>query len=174
MVEGIQSSESPAPPAAVQGNVPPSPTLFGRADDLDAIDALLREHAVVTIAGAGGIGKTRVALRVASTARVEWPDGRWWVELASVMEGAQVPNSIAAALGMQLPSGAPNEALAMALASRSLLLVLDNCEQLADDIAALIDLLRARAPNVRVLLTSQESLKCRDEHVYRRIARVEP
>ena len=55
----------------------------------------------------------------------------------------------------------------MALASRNLLLVLDNCEHLADDIAALVDLLRARAPNVRLLVTSQESLKCRDEQVYR-------
>jgi predicted ATPase/DNA-binding winged helix-turn-helix (wHTH) protein len=167
VVEGTGPRESPAPPAAVQGNVPASPTLFGRADDLEAIDVLLREHAVVTIVGAGGIGKTRVALRVASTTRVEWPDGRWWVELASVMEGAQLPNSIAAALGIALPSGAPNEALATALSGRNLLLVLDNCEQLADDIAALIDLLRVRAPRVHALLTSQELLKCRDEQVYR-------
>ena len=55
----------------------------------------------------------------------------------------------------------------MALASRNLLLVLDNCEHLADDIAALVAALRARAPNVRLLVTSQELLKCRDEHVYR-------
>ena len=90
------------------------------------------------------------------------------MELAPINEGAQVPNSIAGALGMQLPSGRPpQEALAMALASRNLLLVLDNCEHLADDIASLIDLLRARAPNVRLLVTSQESLKCRDEQVYR-------
>ena len=123
----------------------PRPPLFGRAQDLDAVEALLREHAVVTIVGAGGIGKTCMALVAAASARIELPDGRWWVELAPLTEGAQVPTSIAGALGMQLSSGrSPNEALAMALASKSLLLVLDNCEHLADDIAPLIDLLRAR------------------------------
>ena len=55
----------------------------------------------------------------------------------------------------------------MALASKNLLLVLDNCEHLADDVAALVEFLRERAPNLRLLITSQESLKCRDEQVYR-------
>jgi predicted ATPase len=107
-------------------------------------------------------------LAAAAADRIEWPDGPWWVELAPINEGTQVPSSIAGALGMQLPAGRPpQEALAMALASRHLLLVLDNCEHLADDIVALVELLRARAPNVRVLVTSQELLKCRDEQVYR-------
>jgi predicted ATPase/DNA-binding winged helix-turn-helix (wHTH) protein len=159
----------PAPASAgVPGNLPPSPPLFGRADDLDAVEVLLHEHAVVSIIGAAGIGKTRLALAAAALTNSEYPDGRWWVELAPITERAQVPNSIAAALGMQLPAGRlPLEALATALASRSLLLVLDNCEHLADDIAALIEMLRARAPNVRLLVTSQELLKCRDDQVYR-------
>ena len=157
-----------APISASRGNLPPSPPLFGRAEDLDAVDALVLEHPVVTIVGAGGIGKTRLAMAAAATARVEWPDGRWWVELAPINEGVQVPNAIAGALSIQLPAGRPpQEALAMALATRNLLLVLDGCEHLADDIAALVDLLRAHAPNVRMLVTSQESLKCRDEQIYR-------
>ena len=132
------------------------------------MEALLREHAVVSIVGAAGIGKTRLALAAAVSSNCEYPDGRWWVELAPITEGAQVPNSIAGTLGTQLPSGRPPpEALAIALADRNLLLVLDNCEHVADDIAALVDLLRARAPNVRLLLTSQELLKCRDDQVYR-------
>jgi predicted ATPase len=90
------------------------------------------------------------------------------VELAPITDGAQVPNGIAGTLGMQLPAGrAPPEALAMALAERNLLLVLDNGEHLADDIAAVVDALRSRAPNVRLLVTSQELLKCSDEQVYR-------
>jgi predicted ATPase/DNA-binding winged helix-turn-helix (wHTH) protein len=159
----------PAPLSeAIRGNLPASPALFGRAQDLDAVDTLLHEHAVVSIVGAGGIGKTRLALAAAAAAGLELPDGRWWVELAPINEGAQVPNSICGALGMLLPARRPpQEAFAMALASKSLLLVLDNCEHLADDIAPLIDLLRAHAPNVRLLVTSQESLKCRDEQVYR-------
>ena len=154
--------------AAIRGNLPASPPLFGREKDLEAVDLLLREHMVVSIVGAAGIGKTRLGLASAASARLELPDGCWWVELAPINEGVQVPNSVSAVLGTNLATGrSPQEALAMVLASRNLLLVLDNCEHLAEDIASLIELLRARAPNVRFLVTAQESLKCRDEHVYR-------
>ena len=167
VIESGGVAKSALPPVTIGGNAPASSPLFGRAEDLDAVEALLREHPVVTIVGAGGIGKTRIALAAAASTRVEVPHGCWWVELASLIEGGQVPCSIAGSLNMQLPSGSPKEALATALATKSLLLVLDNCEHLADDIAPLIDLLRVRAPNVRLLVTSQESLKCRDEQVYR-------
>jgi predicted ATPase/DNA-binding winged helix-turn-helix (wHTH) protein len=167
-VNGVRLDESALLSVGVPGNLPPSPPLFGRAEDLHAVEALLREHAVVSIVGAAGIGKTRLALAAAVSTNCEFADGRWWVELAPITEGAQVANGIAAALGMQLPPGrSPSESLALALASRNLLLVLDNCEHVADDIAALVDLLRARAPNVRLLMTSQELLKCRDDQVYR-------
>jgi len=167
-VTGGGLDKSAPPSAGMPGNLPPSPPLFGRAQDLDAVEALLREHAVVSIVGAAGIGKTRLALAAAVSSNCEFPDGRWWVELAPITEGAQVPNSIAETLGTQLPSGRPPpEALAIALANRNLLLVLDNCEQLADHIVALIDVLRAHVPNVRLLVTSQELLKCRDDQVYR-------
>ena len=157
-VDSRGSADSAPLSVTVRGNMPASPALFGRAQDLDAVEALLREHTVVTIVGAGGIGKTCMALVAAAATRIELPDGRWWVELAPVTEGAQVPTSIAGALGMQLSSGrSPNEALTMGLASKSLLLVLDNCEHLADDVAPLIDLLRARAPYVRLLVTSQDN-----------------
>ena len=163
------SLNQPAASSAVtRGNLPAAPELFGRAEDLDAVDDLLRQYAVVSIVGAAGIGKTRMALAAAAAPALEFPDGRWWVELASINEGAQVPNTISGVLGMQLPAGRPpGETFPIALASKNLLLVLDNCEHLADDIAPLIDLLRAGAPNVRLLITSQESLKCRDEQVYR-------
>jgi predicted ATPase/DNA-binding winged helix-turn-helix (wHTH) protein len=161
-------AESAPPWSTTPGNLPASPPLFGRAQDLDAVHALLRDHAVVSVVGAAGIGKTRLALAAAVSTHCEFPEGRWWVELAPINEGSQIPNAIAEALGIQLPAGrSQQEALAIALASRNLLLVLDNCEHLADDIAALVDVLRARAPNIRLLVTSQESLKSRDEQVYR-------
>src|SRR5688500_12019783 len=165
-VDGGRSADV-APSVMMRGNLPDSSALFGREQDLDAVDALLCEHAVVTIVGAGGIGKTRLAMAAASTARrLELPDGRWWVELAPVNEGLQVPDGIVAALDLQLPSARPSpEALAIALAGQKLLMVLDSCEHLAEEIASLVDLLRSRAPNVRLLVTSQESLKCRDEQV---------
>jgi predicted ATPase len=140
----------------------------GRADDLAAVEALLHAHPVVSIVGAAGIGKTRLALAAAVSTRGDFVDGRWWMELAPITAGAEAAASIAATLGMQLPPGRPmQDALAGALADRSLLLVLDNCEHLADDIAALIESLRERAPNVRLLITSQELLRCRDDQAYR-------
>ena len=169
-LDAVVSDRVPAVAMAAapsRGNLPASPPLFGRAQDVDAVDALLCGHMVVSIVGAAGIGKTRLALAVAS-ARSEWPDGRWWIELAAINDAAQVPGTIASALGIQLPTGrSATEALAVALANRNLLLVLDNCEHLADDVAIFVDLLRARAANVRLLVTSQEPLKCRDEQVYR-------
>ena len=151
-----------------RSNLPASPPLFGREQDLSAVDVLLREHTVASIVGAAGIGKTRLALAAAVSFRLDLPDGCWWVELAPINDGTQVPNSIAGVLGMQLATGrSPQEALAIALANKQLLLVLDNCEHLTDEIADVIELVRDRAPNVRLLLTSQEPLKCRDEHVYR-------
>jgi predicted ATPase/DNA-binding winged helix-turn-helix (wHTH) protein len=167
-VNGGRVVDSPVTSANLPGNLPPSPPLFGRAEDLHAVEALLHERAVVSIVGAAGIGKTRLALAAAVATNCEFPDGRWWVELAPITEGGDVANGIAAALAMQLPPGRPPpESLAMALGNRSLLLVLDNCEHVADDVAALVDLLRARTPNVRLLMTSQELLKCRDDQVYR-------
>jgi hypothetical protein len=78
-VSGGSFAASAPPSAAMRGNLPASPPLFGRAQDLDAMHALLREHAVVSIVGAAGIGKTRLALAAAAAVRFEWPDGRWWV-----------------------------------------------------------------------------------------------
>jgi predicted ATPase/DNA-binding winged helix-turn-helix (wHTH) protein len=167
-VDAVNGGIVPPPSADIPGNLPPSPPLFGRAEDLVAVEALLREHAVVSIVGAAGIGKTRLALAAAVSTMCEFPEGRWWVELAQITDGAEIANGIAAAISMGLPPGRPPpEALAIALANRNLLLVLDNCEHLADDIAAFVDVLRGCAPNVRLLLTSQELLKCRDDQVYR-------
>jgi predicted ATPase/DNA-binding winged helix-turn-helix (wHTH) protein len=164
-----------APPAAVRpaapaaGNLPPPITLYGRDDDLRTLGALLTRHPVVTVVGAGGIGKTQLALAAAAEAdAAAWPDGRWWVELATVNDGAQVAATAAARLGLGLPPDRPpGAALAAALARRRLLLVLDNAEHVADDTAALVDALREHAPQVGVLITSQELLKCRDEQLLR-------
>jgi predicted ATPase/DNA-binding winged helix-turn-helix (wHTH) protein len=147
------------------------PALYGRAGDLAAIAALLREHPVVTISGSGGIGKTRVAQAVAShimtDAATDYPDGVWWVELASLTDGALVPSAVAQAMGIQAGDPPTELALRSELATQRALLVLDNCEHLAEAVAALVDAVTASAPRISVLVTSQEALRATDEHVYR-------
>ena len=169
------SSASPATPVPTRArtNLPAYlPSLYGRAQDLATIKALLRQHAVVTVVGAGGIGKTRVAQAVAADIAVEFaadfPDGVWWVELAGLSDGALVPSTVARALGVQVPGDRPRvDAIASLLAAQRLLLVLDNCEHLADTVAGFVDAVRSAAPHVRILATSQETLKTVEEHIYR-------
>jgi predicted ATPase/DNA-binding winged helix-turn-helix (wHTH) protein len=160
-------------PSTAHTNLPPRlPLLYGRTEDLGSIAALLRQHAVVTITGAGGIGKTRVAQAVAKQLVTEnatdYPDGAWWVELASLADSALVPSAVAQAIGVRIGGEPPTVLTLQAqLAHSRALLVLDNCEHLADAVAALVDTLSASAPLLSILVTSQETIRASDEHVYR-------
>ncbi len=159
--------------ARVRTNLLAQPlSLYGRAGDLAAIKSLLRQHVVVTVVGAGGIGKTRVAQKVAADVAIEssgdFADGVWWVELASLSDGALVPSTVARALGVPLAGERPPaSSVASLLASQRLLLVLDNCEHLIHFVAQFVHAVRTAAPQVRFLATSQETLKIAEEHIYR-------
>ena len=114
--DAMQAGDVPRAAAlspAVRGNLPTSPELIGRAQDLDAIAALMLGHAVVSIVGAGGIGKTRMALAVANSVTSEFPDGRWWVELAPVYEGCtdRWQHRRRLLVSSCLPAGAPTKRL---------------------------------------------------------------
>ena len=166
-------SES-APPAPSAGNaaLPEAPTdlpaLYGRSGDVAAVRDLIRHHALVTVVGSAGIGKTRLAQAVAHELRDEFADGVRLVELAPLADPDLVAATVARALG--LAGGDPHTALELtvqALASQRLLLVLDNCEHLVEAVDRVVAALRKGAPTVHVLATSQELLRHPDEHVYR-------
>jgi predicted ATPase/DNA-binding winged helix-turn-helix (wHTH) protein len=158
-----------APASAAHTNLPPElPALYGREDDLDLVHELLSEHRLVSLVGAGGIGKTRVAQAVAQRLLGEFADGVWLVELAPLADPALVPSTVAQALGLQLRGRiAPLDELLAALQPQRLLLVLDNCEHLLEGMCELVQAVVTRAPQVRVLVTSQEPLRLPAEHQYR-------
>ena len=141
---------------------------MGRAEDVAKLTGLLDDYRLVTVTGAGGVGKTRLAAEVARQAEDRFPDGAWLVELGAVADPAHVPTEVMSALGVSLrPGRPPLEALAEALAQRRLLLVLDNCEHVLSAVADLCRVLLARADEVRVLATSREQLGLGGETRYR-------
>jgi len=151
-----------------QGNLPEVlPELIGRAGDVAALLAAIGAHRLVSVVGAAGIGKTRLAQAAAHAVRREFEGGAWMVELAPVADPALLPAAVAQALGVALPGkrGALEE-LIDALRGRAVLLVLDNCEHLLDAASALAQALHHRAPEAHLLITSQELLRIADEHLY--------
>jgi len=137
--------------------LPPQPSpLIGRGDALATLVALMSGHSLVTITGAGGIGKTSLALAVASELAARWRDGVAWVDGAAEHEPTQLPQAVARSMRITLDGAQTLEQLAAAMQSRSMLLVVDNCEHLIDAAVALVAALRRIAPDVRLLVTSQQ------------------
>ena len=152
-------------PATSNGGLPP---LYGRATDLAVLNGMILANAIVTVVGPAGIGKTRLAEAAAREAGAAFADGMRFVEFAQLADPALVTVTASRALG--IAAGDPDTALdftVQALAGRRLLLVLDNCEHLLDAVDRLVSALRKDAPNVHLLITSQELLRHPDEHVYR-------
>ncbi len=148
-------------------NLPVAETLVGRDADTAGLTQLLAEHRLVTVLGAGGLGKTRLAQAVARRLVGAYAHGVWWVDLAALSAPEQIVAAIAAAAGVQLGEGEEVISLDRALAPRNTLLVLDNCEHLVGAVAPLVQAVLAEAANVRVLATSQEPLNAPGEHLYR-------
>jgi predicted ATPase/DNA-binding SARP family transcriptional activator len=134
----------------------PLTSFVGRTAELDSVTAALAEDRLVTIVGPGGVGKTRLATEVALRADVE----AWWVALDSVDDGAGVLPAIAVALGVG------EEPLDAWIGTRPMLLVLDNCEQVIDAVASVVDDLLGRTSRLRVLATSREVLGVGGERVW--------
>jgi predicted ATPase/DNA-binding winged helix-turn-helix (wHTH) protein len=146
-------------------NLPAHSELISREDVLVKLCQLLSEQRLITLCGAGGIGKTRLAIEVGRRAGARFPDGVWLADLSPLSESALVPVAIAGALGLPL-SGASAETISNAVAQKKLLLLLDNCEHLIDAVAKLAEQLEHRSSSIHILCTSREPLKVEPEWVY--------
>jgi predicted ATPase/DNA-binding XRE family transcriptional regulator len=142
-------------------------TFVGRARELAAVNAHLAEHRLVSLTGAGGVGKTRLAFEAAVDIAAGFPDGIWAIELAPLADPAQVSREVAARIGIQVRDNEPALALLRkGLAERELLIVLDNCEHLVAACAELARVLLEACPGVRLMATSRERLGVPGEAVF--------
>jgi predicted ATPase/transcriptional regulator with XRE-family HTH domain len=169
---GVEPQPAPRAPASVHHwELPRELTSFvGREHELEELGRRLGEAALVTVAGPGGAGKTRLALRLAHRLleRADYPDGVVLAELAPLTDAGQVVDVLAESVGVPEPHGQPLvEVLVHVLRPKQLLLVLDNCEHLLEACADVAARLLQRCPGVRLLATSREPLRVVGEVVYR-------
>ena len=134
-------------------------TFLGRDTELTGLLETVDSHRLVTLTGAGGVGKTRLALQAAHRKVGAFRDGVWLVELAAVSQDAGVPGVVARALGLREEANISLvDTLTRETAGRDMLLVIDNCEHVVDACAALVETLQRTAPRLRVLATSREPM----------------
>gem|GEM_PF-2432475 len=142
-------------------------SFVGRHLEVKELAELSREHRLVTLTGVGGVGKTRLAVQVATELSPEFADGAWLVELGPIGDPAAVPDAVATALGIALqPGGSATESVADALAGRNQLIVLDNCEHVLEATAHLIDEILRSSTKTSILATSREGLRVTSEHLW--------
>ena len=146
-------------------NLPAARSSFvGREREMAEVERGLASTRLLTLTGAGGSGKTRLALEAARDLVGAYPDGVWLVELAPLSEGALVPKEVAEALGVpERPAQPPADTLAEVLRDRELLLVVDNCEHLLEATARLVDRLLDSCPHLSILATSREAIGVQGE-----------
>lgn len=143
-------------------------SFVGRESQIEEVADLVRESRLVTLTGIGGVGKTRLSLQVAAEVLGEFSDGAWLVELAPLSEPGFLAETVASAIEVPAdPTATAEERLLRFLPDKATLLVIDNCEHLIDDVAALVEKLLRASPGVRVLTTSREGLAVPGEVLWR-------
>jgi transcriptional regulator with XRE-family HTH domain len=145
-------------------------TFVGREQDLEKVREMLATHRLVTLVGAGGVGKTRLAIHAAEQFITENPtgdhlDGVWFVDLSSLTDDVMLVMALSSSIG--LDQRLTMDALITYLRSQTFLLILDNCEHLLDPIAAVVKALLSRCPGARILATSRQALSLEGERIYR-------
>ena len=156
---------------AVEGSSEPrawitTGALLGRAELFPSVVEQIGAHRLVTLTGAGGVGKTRLAVEVANTIGPRFRDGVWFVDLAAVGDSSAVPDAIATTLGVAPQADTPiAQTLISTLSRKHLMLILDNCEHVLGVTADLVEQMLHGADGPRILATSREPLGTRDEHL---------
>jgi predicted ATPase/DNA-binding winged helix-turn-helix (wHTH) protein len=142
--------------------------LIGRSSIVRRLRDLVSAYRALTLTGPGGIGKTMLALEVASGLLGEFDGGAWLVELASLSHPGLVPSAVASVLGLKFNGGEISaESVARAVGETNLLLILDNCEHVVDAAATLVETFLRLCPRTTILATSRELLRINGEYVYR-------
>lgn len=160
------SATTTSPPPS--GNLPLELTSFiGRRRELTETKAKILESRLVTLTGIGGVGKTRLAVRVAADLRQKFDDGVSVAELGELQDASLLADLVASSLGIRDRTGPLDDVLADFLANRNVLLLLDNCEHLVDAVADLVTFLLRVCPELRILATSREPLGIGGETVLR-------
>jgi len=155
--------------SATPNNLPrPATGFIGREDDLAEVTSLLERHALVTLVGPGGLGKTRLSIEVGNQTLSRFPDGVWFIELAPLGDPELVAQTVADLFGLPASAGrSVLDGLAGFLRHKTLLLILDNCEHVVAATAKLADRVTLAAPGIRVLASSREALGIPIEHIVR-------
>ena len=147
----------------------PSPitTFIGREKEQSDVIQLITQHRLITLTGAGGVGKTRLAIRVGEQVLGNYADGVWFVEFAPVLDLLLVPRITAIAIGLRdEPQRPVIDMLSDYLREKEMLIILDNCEHVLDACAQLADTMLKRCPGLKILVTSREALGILGEAVY--------
>ncbi|WEN14162.1 winged helix-turn-helix domain-containing protein [Rhodanobacter sp. AS-Z3] len=165
-VEGVPALRfSPSAQARLPQRTSP---LIGRENDIEQLQQLLQNGRLVTVIGAGGIGKTQTALEVARRVAADFPDGVWLSDCTMLEDEIAVARGLAELFDIRVTMGAQEliERLGELLRERHLLLLFDNCERIAAPLGKLVEILLAACADVRVLVTSQHRLNCAGEGLF--------
>ena len=167
--EGTVTTTLRRPVYVTTGNLPNLTTkLIGRIEEIGAVERALDSSRAVTVTGAGGSGKTTLALEIGHKVLRNYTDGVWFANVATVDDPALVAARIAESLGLQIRFTQPSpETISGLVGRQQLLLILDNCEHVLAACAQLVDCLSKSCPNVSILATSREPLGLASETVYR-------